>query len=97
MNTQSGLFPEPERVEQPAADLRWHVLDDRDGPAFAQTHAARVLGEFPTLDAVRVHYDGSDWLYDTLTDQLYKPYEWPDTDQPQAISLHLRALAGVDT
>lgn len=96
MNTQPGLFPEPERVEKQPAELRWHLLDDQDGPTFAETHAARVLGAFPTLDDARAHYDGSDWLYDTLTDQLYAPYTWPDTDEPQAISLHLSALAGVD-
>ena len=93
---QPALFPEPARVEQPAADLRWHVIDDQDGPKFTETHAALVLGAFPTLDDVRARYDGSDWLYDCLTDQLYPPYTWPDTDEPQAISLHLRALSGVD-
>lgn len=98
MNThQPGLFPEPERTEQPPTEHRWHVLDDQDGPAFTQTHAARVLGTYPTLDAVRADYaDDSEWLYDCLTDQVYEPYTWPNTDQPRAISLHLRALAGVD-
>jgi len=91
---QPGLFPEPPRTEKPAAEPRWFVLDDQDGPAFADTHAAATLAEYSTLEAVRADWpDDSEWLFDSLADQLYAPYTWPDTDQPQAVSLHLRALA----
>lgn len=91
---QTSLFPEPARTDKQPAEHRWFVLDDQDGPVFADTGAALVLDSFHTLDAVRADYgDESEWLFDALTDQIYAPYEWPDTDEPQAVSLHLRALA----
>lgn len=97
MTTQQALFPEAARVEQRPDAPRWHVLDDQDGPAFAQTHAALVLGAFDTLAEVRAAYDDdSEWLYDTATDELYEPYTWPDSEDIPGLAVHLRALAGVD-
>jgi len=87
-------YPDDRRPPQDVPGIKAELLAGRFWISWMND---RVLSALRTIHAARRDYDGSDWLYDTLTDQLYAPYTWPDTDQPQAVSLHLRALAELDT